>query len=65
MKTSDNTLPTATLEKHDAVITGASTEEEKAAALAAVRKFQEDHHPKRVTIVVPRWNDKPVFHSGG
>ena len=65
MKTADSTLPVATLEKHGAVISGASTEDEKAAALAAVHKFQEDHHPKRVTIVVPRWNDKPVFHSGG
>jgi hypothetical protein len=59
MKT-DSTLPERTLAKHGAIVHGASTEDDKQRALEAMRKFQEEHHPKRVAISVPTWNGKPV-----
>ena len=36
-------------------------EEAKRLALEATRKFQEEHHPKRVSIRVPTWNGRPVM----
>jgi len=59
MKT-DNTLPTATLQKHWAVITGASTEEDKQRALEAMRLHQEKNHPRRAVVRLTTWNGKVV-----
>jgi hypothetical protein len=59
MKT-DSTLPIATLEKHDAVITNACTEDDKRRALEAIRVHQEKMHPHRAVTRLTTWNGRVV-----